>query len=94
MWRMAGDTPFGLHGRMFVDKWSLFIGVTFNAGCVRTGGKSGLLQFETTMRVVAITTLHRAFKNLVMVRQIELVLDLCMAAQTKLGFTAFQQLQR
>ena len=42
---------------------------------------------------MTITALHRAFEHLVVERQIELVLNLGVTAQTKLGFARFQQLQ-
>ena len=45
------------------------------------------------MRIVAIAALHSAFENLVVERQIELVLNFRVTAQTKLGFARFQQLQ-
>lgn len=44
------------------------------------------------MGVMAITTLHRTFKNLVMVGQIELVFHFGVAAQTKLRVAGLQQL--
>ena len=90
MWRMAGDTPFGLHGRMFVDKWSLFIGVTLNAGCVSASCQPGLLQLEPTMRIVAIATLHGAFQHFVMERLSELMLDLGVTTKTELRLIHFE----
>ena len=84
---------FGFHRSVFVNKWPLLVRMTFNAGCVGAGGKSCLFQFKTTMRVMAITTLHRTFKNLVMVGQIKLVFDFGVAAQTKLRVAGLQHLQ-
>jgi hypothetical protein len=65
MWRMAGHATFSLNGRMLVDKWSLFIGVTFNTGRVGAGCQPGLLQLKPTMGIVTIATLHRAFQHFV-----------------------------
>jgi hypothetical protein len=87
---VTGGATFGFHRKVFVDKGPLLVSMTFNAGCVGAGSKSRLFQFKTTMRVMAIATLHRTFKNLVMVRQIKLVFDLRVAAQTKLRVTALQ----
>ena len=45
------------------------------------------------MRIVTITALHRTFENLVVERQIELVLNFGVTTQAKLGLARFQQLQ-
>ena len=45
------------------------------------------------MRIMAVAAFHRAFENLVVERQIELVFDFGVTAQAKLGFARFQQLQ-
>ena len=45
------------------------------------------------MWIVAIAALHSTFENLVMKRQIELVLRFGMTANTKLRVVAFQQLE-
>jgi hypothetical protein len=64
---VTGGATFGFHRKVFVDKGTLLVGMTLNAGCVGAGGKSRLFQFKTTVRVMTITTLHGAFKDLVMV---------------------------
>lgn len=93
MRRMTRNAAVGLNWSMFVDKWSLFVCMTLDAGRVRTGRKSRLLQFEATVRVMAITALNRTFQHLVMERQIELVLDLRVTTDTQLRFARPEQTQ-
>ena len=69
----------GLNRSMLVNEWSLLIDVTLDAGRVRAGRKSRLLEFKAAVRIVAIAALHRAFQHLVMERQLELVFDLTVA---------------
>ena len=90
---VAGDAPVGLNRSVFVNKRSLLVCVTLDASCVSACRQSGLFQFKTTVRIVAITALHRPFQHLVMERQIELVLGLTMTTETKLRFALPQQLQ-
>ena len=93
VWRMTGDTTFGLQRRMFISEWTLFIGVTFNARCIAASCQPRLLQLKTTMRIVAIAAFHCAFENLVMEGHIECGLDLTMTAGTKLWFANLQQVE-
>jgi hypothetical protein len=79
---------------VLINKWTLLICVTLDAGRISAGSKSGLFEFKTAMGIVAIAALHGAFKNLVMERKIKLVLHLAVAAQTKLRLARFQQLER
>jgi hypothetical protein len=65
---MTGNATFVFDWRMFVDKWSLFISVTFNAGCVGARCQSCLLQLKTTVWIVTIATLHRTFQHFVVER--------------------------
>ena len=81
MWRMTSHATFRLHRRVFVSKRTLLVSVTLDASGVAAGGKSGLLEFKTAMRVVAITTLHRAFENLMMERHIKRGLNLTMTTR-------------
>ena len=55
--------------------------------------QSGLLQFKTTVGIVAIAALHCTFQHLVMERQVELVLCLTVTAQAELRFAVLKQLQ-
>jgi len=90
--RMTRDTPFSLHRGVFESEWTLFVRMTLNTGRVDSGRQSGLLEFKTAMWIVAITALHSTFENLVMKRQIELVLYFGVATQAKLRFGVPQQL--
>ena len=58
-------TAFSLQRCVFISEWSLLVRMTLNTGGIRAGGQSRLLQFETTMRVVAVATLHHPFEHLV-----------------------------
>ena len=88
---MTRYAAFGLNRGMFVNERTLFVCVTFYASRIGASRQSRLFQFKTAMRVMTITALHRAFKHLVMEGQIELVLDLGVAAQAKLRLADFQK---
>jgi len=62
---MTGRAPVGLDRSMLINKRALLVRVTLNASGICTGRQSGLFQFKTAMRVVAIPAAHRPFKNLV-----------------------------
>src|ERR1041385_1171112 len=64
--RVTRDATIGLHWCMLVNKWSLLVCVTLDASGVGAGRESCLFKFETAVRVVTITALHRAFQHLVM----------------------------
>ena len=82
--RVTRNTAFSLHRRVFKRERTLLIRVTLHASRIDARSESGLFKLESAMWVMAVAALHRAFKHLVVKRQIELVLDLCMTAQTKL----------
>lgn len=92
MRRVTGHAAFRLHRRMLVNEWTLFVGVTFNARGVGTRCQSCLLEFKTAVWIVAVGTLHRTFKHLVVEGHIELVFDFRMTTQAKLRLVHFQQL--
>jgi len=79
---------------MFVGEWTLLIRVTLDASRIRAGGEPRLLQFKTTMRIVAVTTLHRSFENFMMERRIKLRLHLTMTTQAELRLPDFQHVER
>ena len=93
MRRVTGDAAVGFYRSMLVDEWSLLVCVTLDASRVRARRQSCLFKFETTVRVVAIAALHCAFQNFVVERQIELVLRLAVAAETKLRLAISEQFQ-
>jgi hypothetical protein len=88
---MAGDTAFGLYWGVFVNKWPLLIGVTLNTSSVCTGSQPRLFKFETAVRIVTVAAAHGAFEDFMMKRQVKLVFDLRMAANTQLWLTSFKQ---
>jgi hypothetical protein len=89
--RMAGDAPFSLYRRMFINKRPLFIGMALDARCIRPGSQSCLFEFKTAVRIMAIPATHRSFKNFVMKGLIELVLNFTVATQAKLWIADSQQ---
>ena len=91
--RMTGNTTFGFHGRVFKRERPLLIRVTLDAGCIRTGRQSRLLEFKAAVRVVAISALHRPFENLMMERLIELVLNFAVATDAQLRLAYLQHFQ-
>ena len=94
MRRMTRDAAFRLDRRMLVNKRTLLVGVTLDAGCIRTCRKSCLFQLETTVWIVAVGALHRSFEHLVVEGHIELVFDFRVTTQAKLRLVQFQQLNR
>ena len=93
VWRMTSNTPFCLHWGMFESEWTLLVRMTLNTGRICAGRQPRLFEFKTTMRVVTVAALQRAFENLVVEGQIELMLDFGMAAQTQLRFARFEKLE-
>src|SRR4051794_1340955 len=78
---------------MLVNKRTLFVCVTLDAGCIGARRESCLFEFETAVWIVAVAALHRAFQHLVMERQIKLVLCLAVTTQAKLWLALAEQLQ-
>jgi hypothetical protein len=93
MRRVTGNAPFGLYRGMFKSKRALLVRVALNTTGITTGGQPGLLEFESTMRVMAISAHHGPLKNLMMKRRRERRLDLAVATQTELRVVRFQQLE-
>jgi hypothetical protein len=83
---MTRDATIGLNRSMLKNKRSLLIRVTLDASCIGSRRQSCLFELKTTVRIVTIAALHRAFQHFVMERQIELVLRLAMTTETKLRF--------
>ena len=79
---------------MFVGEWTLLISVAFNASRIRAGSQSGLLEFKTAMRVMAVTALHCPFENFVMEGLVKVWLCLGVATHTKLRLTDLEHMQR
>jgi hypothetical protein len=90
---MTRNAPISLDRGMLVNKRSLLVCVTLDAGSVGAGRESRLFKLETAVRIVAIAALHRPFEHLVMERQVELVLRLAMTTETKLGLAISEQFQ-
>ena len=94
MRRVTRRTAFSLQRRVFECEWTLLVSVTLDASRIRSGGQSGLFEFETTMGVVAISTLHRSFENLVMRRLVEVGLRFTVATHAELRLPGFQHVKR
>src|SRR4026209_1844162 len=60
MRRVTGNASFRFYRGMFVNKGTLFVDVTLDAGCVGASGESCLFEFKTAVRIVTIAALHRA----------------------------------
>lgn len=93
MWRVTRDASVSLNWSMLVNKRTLFVCVTLDAGGIGSSRQSRLFQLKSAVRVVAIAALHRAFQHFVMERQIELVLCFAMTTETKLWLALSEQLQ-
>ena len=68
VWYVTSNTAFRFNWCMFEREWTLLIRVALNASGIYTSSQSRLLKFETTMRVVAVTTAHCTFQYLVVER--------------------------
>ena len=90
---MTSNAAFGLNRSMFINKGTLLVCVTLEAGRVDAGRESRLFEFKTAVRIVAVAALHSAFQHLVMERQLKLMLGLAVTSQTELRFARFQQTQ-
>ncbi len=93
VWRVARDATVGFDRGMLVDKRTLFVCVTLDACCIGARRESCLFEFETAVWIVAVAALHRAFKHLVMERQIKLVLRLAVTTQTELWLALAEHFQ-
>ena len=93
MWRVTRDASVSLDRSMLVNERALFVSVTLDARGISAGREPRLFQLKSTVWVVTIATLHRAFQHLVMERQVELVLRLTMTTETELGFAVLEQFQ-
>src|ERR1700682_274027 len=91
--RMAGNAPFGLHRRMLVYERPRFVAVALKAGGVLRCRDTELPALKSAVRIVAIIALHEPFVHAMVEGARELLLDLQMAAVTKLGgFLLHQEL--
>ena len=93
MRRVTRDETVRLNWRMLVNKWTLFVCVTLDAGGINACREACLFQLESAVWVVTIATLHRAFQYFVVEGQIELVLCFAVTTQTKLWLALSEQLQ-
>lgn len=93
MWRVARDAAVSLNRSMLVNKRTLLVRVTLDARGIDARRQSRLFQLESSVWVVAIAALHRAFQHFVMERQVELVLRLAVTTEAKLWLALPEQLQ-
>ncbi len=93
MWCVTSDATVGLNRRVLVNKRTLFVCVTLDAGRINARREARLLEFKTAVRIVAVAAFHRTFEHFVMEGQIELVLRFAMTTQTKLWLAFLQQLE-
>ena len=89
---MTCDTPFGLEWCVFVRERPLLICMALDAPGICSYGQSGLLEFKTTVGIVAIAAFHHSFEDFVMKRLVKIGLDFTMAADTKLRLSKLQQM--
>lgn len=87
---MTGDTPFGLEWCMFVGERPLLICMALDASGIGSYGQPGLLQFKTTVGIVAIAAFHHSFEDFVMKRLIEVRLDFVVTADAELRLAQLQ----
>ena len=64
--RMANLAAFGLNRRVLKHERSLFVSVAFDTGYIAIDRVAQRLREEPAMLIVAVGTLHAAFRNFVM----------------------------
>src|ERR1041384_6650036 len=77
---MTSGTSFSLHGRVFINKRSLLVSVAFDATGICASRQPRLFELKAAMWVMTIAATHRAFKDFVMERHVELRLHFVVAA--------------
>ena len=84
---MARGAAFQFQRGMLKDERALLVRVAFYAGLVGTYGKLGLFCLKTSMRVMAVRALHRAFEHFVVERLCERRFLFTVAAEAQLRLT-------
>ena len=92
--RVADRAPFNFRGRMLKHKGPLLVGVALHACGVGACIEPGLLRFESTVRVMAVAALHRAFEDPVMERLCELGLRFVVTSHAQLRLVSHQHFGR
>ena len=91
---VATVAAFGLHRNVFVDEWSLLIGVTFNTGRISGRHGSDLTQRGRTVDVVAVAALDKAFVDSMVIRLCEVGLGRGVTPITEIGLRPHKQVFR
>jgi hypothetical protein len=86
---VARSAAFYFHGRVLEDKGSAFLCVAVSAGFRSILAKR--CEIGASMGVVAIGTLHRAFRHAMMRRQRELSLNVAVASKTQFRLRLLKQ---
>jgi hypothetical protein len=90
---MTRDATIGLNRSVLVNKRTLFVRMTLDAGRVRARREARLFELKSAVWIVAVTAFHRAFEHFVMEGQIELVPRFAVTTQTKLWLAFLEQFQ-
>ena len=86
---VASGAAFHLHRRMLVDKRSTLLHVALHAGFRACAYQAGCIY--ASVRIVAVRTLHQAFRNAVVFRQGKLCLNRLVAPEAKCRLRLLQQ---
>lgn len=89
--RVTRRATFGLQRRVFIRERTLFVSVTLNTSRIGARCQSRLLELKATVRIVAITALHRPFEHLVMEGLVKIRFSFRVAAHAELRLSNFQQ---
>ena len=89
---MTGYAPLGLHRRVLVGEWTLFICVALDTRCVPTRSQPSLFDLKAAVGIVTVATLHHAFEDFMVKRLVEVGLYLTMTAHTQLGLSKLQHI--
>ena len=76
------DAAFGFDGCVLIREGTLLVSMTLNTRRVGPSCESRLFEFETTVWIVTIATLHRPFDDFVMEGCVELWFDFAVATET------------
>lgn len=68
MRRVTGDAALGLHGSVFENEWTGFIGMTTEANLILRRGGAQLAREESAVRIVAVRARQQTFIHAMMNR--------------------------
>src|SRR5581483_956123 len=91
MGRVASRAALDLHCLMLIDEWASLFGMALEADCVLLGGCAQLAGEETSVRIMAVSTVHQGFVHAMVEGPVELLFGFEVTAVAKLRRLLFHQ---